>query len=94
MTAPRMVPHSVAKPLGRRCTRWLRDFGCDMPAQWHVIWDKETLQNGFVCEDHLVEVGSVFSFYVVHPVGPYCGMPGGRFFDDGNVCRSDEQEGT
>ena len=87
-----MIPVGPRKPplfgpaIARTCTRWLKDHDCGKPAVRHVIWD-ERWENGFVCEEHLAELGTVWVFLAAHPVGPDCSMPGAMFFSEENVCR-------
>lgn len=71
---------------GRRCTRWLGEHDCGKPSVRHVIWD-ETMENGFVCAEHLSEVGPVWKFFSMHEVGPDCAMPGSFFVEEENTCR-------
>jgi hypothetical protein len=71
---------------GRACTRWLGDRDCGKPPVAHVIWDEE-MENGLVCVEHLAEVGRVWSFWRIHPIGPDCIMPGSEYFVEENVCR-------
>jgi hypothetical protein len=73
-------------PIARTCTRWLNDHDCGKEAVGHVIWDS-TMENGFVCAEHLKELGAIWEYLAVHLVGPDCGMPGSFFFEEENVCR-------
>lgn len=82
---PRQPP-LLGPAIARSCTRWLGDHDCGKPAVRHVIWDEEC-ENGFVCEEHRAELGSVWTFLAAHEVGPDCAMPGAMFFFDENVCR-------
>lgn len=83
-------PPIIGPAIARNCTRWLGDHNCGKPAVRHVIWDAE-MENGFVCEEHLAELGVVWSFCWAHEVGPDCAMPGSRFFVDENVCRCPDE---
>lgn len=76
--------------IARTCTRRLGDHDCGKPPARHVIWD-ETMENGFCCEEHVAELGTVWTFLAAHPVGPDCAMPGSKFFPDENVCRCDDE---
>jgi hypothetical protein len=77
-----VLPPFFGPAIARSCTRWL----CGKDAARHVIWD-ETMENGFVCAEHLREVGTAWSYYALHEVGPDCAMPGSEFFIEENVCR-------
>lgn len=87
---PPLLPLEVSRPLTRDCTRWLGDRNCGKPAVRHVIWDAE-MENSFVCDEHLAEVGKVWAFYARHEVGPDCAMPGSEFFEEENVCRCPDE---
>jgi hypothetical protein len=82
---PRMPP-LLGPAIARSCTRWLKDHDCGKPAVRHVIWD-ESCENGFVCDEHLGELGRVWAFLAAHEVGPDCAMPGSMFFFAENLCR-------
>jgi len=77
-------------PVARTCTRWLGDHDCGKSAVRHVIWD-ETMENSFVCEEHLREVGTVWRFLAMHEVGPDCALPGSEFWIEENVCRCPDE---
>lgn len=89
MDRPRRPP-LLDGAIARDCGRWLVDHHCGKPAVRHVIWD-ETLENGFVCEEHLSELDTLWTFFAAHEVGPDCGMPGSLFFVDENVCRCPDE---
>jgi hypothetical protein len=75
----------------RLCTRWLSDRNCGAPAVRHVAWtqDAEGIDAGFVCEEHLRELGVLWSYIGIHDVAPDCGMPGARWYDDACRCPDD-----
>lgn len=79
-------PPILGYAIARNCTRSLRGHICGKPAVRHVIWDEE-MENGFVCEEHLSELGTAWTFYAAHEVGSDCAMPGSCFFIEENVCR-------
>jgi hypothetical protein len=72
--------------IARTCTRRLGNHDCGKEPVRHVIWDEEC-ENGFVCQTHLAELGTVWAFLAAHEVGPDCAMPGSMFFFEENVCR-------
>ena len=76
--------------LARNCTRWLGDHNCGKDAVRHVLWD-ETMENGFVCSEHLAEIGPVWTYFALHEVGADCAMPGSLFFEELNVCRCPDE---
>lgn len=92
MTNAARTPPIIADhfPVARNCTRWLGDHDCGKEAVKHVIWDA-TMENGFVCVEHLRELGSRWAYLAAHPVGPDCAMPGSLFFEDKNVCRCPDE---
>ena len=84
-------PATGRPPLGkvdispkRTCTRLLgtnsdlSEHLCDKPAVEHVDWGPAA---GFVCAEHLAEIGHRWHPKAQHPLGPYCGMPGALWFD-------------
>lgn len=77
-------PPLLGGAIARNCTRWLGDHNCGKPAVRHVLWDA-TMENGFVCQEHLAEIGTVWSYYAIHEVGADCAMPGSLFFEELNV---------
>jgi hypothetical protein len=83
---PPILDYAIA----RNCTRWLGDHPCGQPAVRHVIWDEE-MENGFVCDEHLPELGVVWTFFAAHEVGPDCAMPGSLFFIEENACRCPDE---
>lgn len=83
------TPPFFGFPANRGCSRWLGDHDCGKDAVRHVIWT-ETMENGFVCLDHVRELGTLWAFIAAHEVGPDCGMPGSVFYIDENVCRCDD----
>lgn len=83
--APRHPP-LFGPAIARTCTRSLGDHDCGKDAYRHVIWDEE-MENGFVCREHLDELGRLWSFFAVHEVGADCAMPGAMFFLEENVCQ-------
>lgn len=83
-------PPLFGHPVARQCTRWLGDHNCGKPAARHVIWNDE-MENSFVCQEHLGELGTVWSFLLAHEVGPDCAMPGSMVFFDENVCRCPDE---
>ncbi len=89
MSAPRHPP-ILDYAIARNCTRWLGDHNCGASAVRHVIWDEE-MENGFVCEEHLSEIGVLWTCFAMHDVGPDCAMPGSQFFFEENVCRCPDQ---
>lgn len=81
---------SATPPLGsydieplRRCTRLIGYHAdgleslCDKPAVLHVDWGEHA---GFVCHEHLGEIGTRWKTHDQHGLGPYCGMPGAMWF--------------
>src|SRR5438132_12402968 len=82
---PRKPPF-LGYAIARVCTRWLGDHNCGKDAVRHVIWD-EAMENGFVCDEHLRELGTAWTYIAAHEVGPDCAMPGSMFFFEENVCR-------
>jgi hypothetical protein len=83
-------PPILGPAIARNCTRWLGDHPCSKPAVRHVIWD-ETMENGFVCQEHLGELGTRWTFLAAHEVGPDCAMPGALFFEEENACRCPDE---
>lgn len=83
-------PPLLGPAIARTCTRWLAGRACGEPAVRHVIWDDE-MENGFVCDHHLAELGAVWSFCWAHEVGPDCAMPGSLFVIEENVCRCPDE---
>jgi len=86
VTAEPVHPPILGPAIARNCTRWLRDHNCGKPAVRHVIWDAE-LENGFVCDEHLDEIGTRWKCLAMHAVGPDCAMPGSLFFLEGLLVR-------
>lgn len=75
---------------GRRLGPLTEDRECGRPAVRHVIWDPETMENGYSCEEHATEAVRDFDAYASHPLGDCCGMPGALFWWPDNECRYDE----
>jgi hypothetical protein len=63
---------------------------CGESAVRHVIWD-ESMENGFVCAGHLPEIGTVWSYFAIHEVGPDCAMPGSLYVQEENTCRCPDE---
>lgn len=66
------------------------DVMCGQPAAFHLIWDIETMANGFCCMDHAREATEYWHSDAYHQVGVCCGMPGSCYYPEENVCRYDE----
>lgn len=96
MSAEPIRPPLFGEPpaeTARRCSRWLGDRDCARPAVMHVLWDAETMDNGFVCSDHVRELGSVWAFVQTHALQADCAMPGALWHFDENVCRCEDSLG-
>ena len=90
--APTSPPLFGLAPAGA-CSRWLGDRNCGETPVMHVVWD-DTMENGFVCAEHVKELGARWSFLQAHEVGPDCGMPESRWFFEENVCRCTDEIGA
>lgn len=71
----------VAPPLS--CTR----VGCGADATHHIIWTPD-MENGLVCDEHLVEARERWTWWAVHAYQPVCSMEGARFLEAENRCVS------
>ena len=83
MAIPELLDYAVE----RQCSRSVGGVPCGRPPILHVIWEGKTFEPGFVCADHLGEIGTLWTPFAQHALGPDCGMPGSVYVPDENRCR-------
>lgn len=66
------------------------DVICGAEGKFHIIWDIETMENGYACLDHASEATERWQPDAWHPMGDCCGMPGSLYFAQENVCRYED----
>lgn len=84
------TPPFLGPATPRRCTRWMGPgMVCDLPPVLHVAWteDADGIEGGFVCQEHVAELGIKWKFLAQHPVGACCGMPGAMWIEQEQLCR-------
>lgn len=82
VTKPLPPMRGIAPPLS--CTR----IGCGHDATHHIIWTAD-IDNGLVCDDHLVEAKERWSFVAVHPYQLDCSSDHALFVWAENRCVTD-----
>ena len=82
-------PPTWGSAIPRQCTRWVGDRACGKEPVLHVAWHDSSA--GFVCQEHSLELGTVWIYERAHTIWPDCGMPGSYWIEPDNLCRCDDQ---